>query len=180
MILLLQSVGFPILRPAFRPSFRKRENAETGKKLKYFNANSCIMGISASATLEEEQMRNGAFQHLLRVFCVLAAGVATVGCGQTRWAGSNVAVAAREETKRNPPQRIEIVRAFTDVTAQAGVAHLHHKPVFEAKVKNIEPWLASVGAAAAASDYDNDGDIDLYVTNSRKGFPNALYRNNAG
>ncbi|MDW8367092.1 MAG: VCBS repeat-containing protein [Abditibacteriales bacterium] len=123
-------------------------------------------------------MRNEAFQHLLRVFCALAVGVATVGCGKTRLSGSNVAAAAREETKQGSPQSAEIVRAFTDVTERAGVAWLHHKPIFEAKVKNIEPWLASVGAAAAASDYDNDGDVDLYVTNSRKGFPNALYRNN--
>lgn len=39
-------------------------------------------------------------------------------------------------------------------------------------------WVASVGAAAAAGDYDNDGWIDLYVTNSALGTPNYLYRNN--
>jgi hypothetical protein len=35
-----------------------------------------------------------------------------------------------------------------------------------------------VGAAAAAADFNNDGWIDLYVTDSRQGFPNHLYRNN--
>ncbi len=40
------------------------------------------------------------------------------------------------------------------------------------------PWMASVGASAAAVDYDKDGDIDLYVTNSRLGTANRLYRNN--
>ena len=67
---------------------------------------------------------------------------------------------------------------FTDVTDQAGVGFVHHKPVFEAKVRNIEPWLASVGASAAAGDYDGDGYVDLYVTNSRRGYTNALYHNN--
>jgi hypothetical protein len=46
---------------------------------------------------------------------------------------------------------------FTDVTAPAGVGDLHH----------------TMGAAAA--DYDNDGDQDLYLSNFG---PNVLYRNN--
>lgn len=45
---------------------------------------------------------------------------------------------------------------FTDVTAKAGLA-------------------ASYGMGAAAGDYDNDGDADLYVTSYG---PNHLYRNN--
>ncbi len=46
---------------------------------------------------------------------------------------------------------------FTDVTKEAGVGDVGH----------------SLGVAAA--DYDNDGDIDLYVNNFG---PNVLYRNN--
>jgi hypothetical protein len=46
---------------------------------------------------------------------------------------------------------------FTDVTAQSGVGDTSH------------------GLAVAAADYDNDGDIDLYVSNYG---PNVLYRNN--
>jgi hypothetical protein len=46
---------------------------------------------------------------------------------------------------------------FNDVTAKAGVAN--------------ERW----GFGAAVGDYDNDGDLDLYVTNFG---PNRLYRNN--
>jgi hypothetical protein len=46
---------------------------------------------------------------------------------------------------------------FTDVTEQAGVGHVGY------------------GMGVAAADYDNDGDIDLYVTNYG---PNVLYRNN--
>ena len=46
---------------------------------------------------------------------------------------------------------------FTDVTEQAGVGH------------------EGYGMGAAVGDYDNDGDLDLYVTNFG---PNVLYRNN--
>jgi hypothetical protein len=114
-------------------------------------------------------MRNRMSEQLVRMFLVIVvgAGLMTAGCGPS-W---NSTTGATDAAPVDGP-------AFTEVTAQAGVAHRHHKPIFEAKVKNIEPWLASVGAAAAAADYDNDGDMDLYVTNSRKGFPNALYRNN--
>ena len=47
--------------------------------------------------------------------------------------------------------------AFTDVTAQAAVGDTGY------------------GAGCAVADYDNDGDLDLYVTNFGK---NVLYRNN--
>jgi tetratricopeptide (TPR) repeat protein len=67
---------------------------------------------------------------------------------------------------------------FADVTADAGFTHVHNKPVLDPKIENIMPWMASVGAAAAAGDYNRDGWIDLYVTNSCKGEPNFLYRNN--
>lgn len=46
---------------------------------------------------------------------------------------------------------------FTDVTVQAGVGHLGY------------------GMGAATGDYDNDGDVDLYVTSFGA---NVLYRNN--
>ncbi len=46
---------------------------------------------------------------------------------------------------------------FTDVTQEAGVGH------------------TGFGLGVAAGDYDNDGDLDLYVNNHG---PNVLYRNN--
>ena len=46
--------------------------------------------------------------------------------------------------------------AFVDVTEQAGVGHVGY------------------GMGAATGDYDNDGDVDLFVTNFG---PNVLYRN---
>ncbi|UCE62228.1 MAG: VCBS repeat-containing protein [Phycisphaerales bacterium] len=68
-------------------------------------------------------------------------------------------------------------KPFVDVTDQAGVRHLHHKPVLDKKLDCIMPWMASVGASVAAVDYDKDGDVDLYVTNSQMGRPNKLFRN---
>ncbi|MFQ5495009.1 MAG: FG-GAP-like repeat-containing protein, partial [Phycisphaerae bacterium] len=67
---------------------------------------------------------------------------------------------------------------FVDVTESAGITHTHVAPILDHKLDNIMSWMCSVGAAAAAGDYNNDGWIDLYVTNSRKGTPNYLYRNN--
>jgi hypothetical protein len=51
---------------------------------------------------------------------------------------------------------------FTDVTRKAGVFNLD-----EGK-----------GMGMACGDYDNDGDVDIYVGNDRT--PNFLYRNNGG
>ncbi|MFQ5568918.1 MAG: FG-GAP-like repeat-containing protein [Rhodothermales bacterium] len=69
-------------------------------------------------------------------------------------------------------------RVFTEVARASGITHKHHKPILDHKLDNIDSWVSSVGAAAAAGDYNNDGLIDLYVTTSRKGEPNFLYQNN--
>ncbi|HEY3175985.1 MAG TPA: CRTAC1 family protein [Candidatus Polarisedimenticolia bacterium] len=101
------------------------------------------------------------------------AGLMAAGCSGPEGSGSGGRLSTRRvhDGGRAGP-------TFTDVTDRAGVGFVHHKPVFEDKVRNIEPWLASVGAAAAAGDYDGDGNVDLYVTNSRLGYTNALYHNN--
>ncbi|MCH8252807.1 MAG: CRTAC1 family protein [Planctomycetes bacterium] len=95
-----------------------------------------------------------------------------------------LAATALPACKRNgdrdsaPPPKFAPTAVFTDVTVEAGITHTHHKPVLDQKLDNIMSWVASVGAAAAAGDFDRDGWIDLYVTDSRKGEPNHLYRNN--
>jgi tetratricopeptide (TPR) repeat protein len=67
---------------------------------------------------------------------------------------------------------------FTDITRAAGFTNTHHKPILDRQLDNINSWVSSVGAAAAAADFDGDGWMDVYVTDSRQGFPNHLYRNN--
>lgn len=66
---------------------------------------------------------------------------------------------------------------FRDVTRAVGIDFVHRKPTFDQKVSNIMPWLTSVGASVAAVDFDNNGCVDLYVTNSGEGSQNALYKN---
>ncbi len=67
--------------------------------------------------------------------------------------------------------------AFTDATAAAGIHFTHRRPTFDPKIANIEPHVAAVGASASVADFDGDGWPDFYLTSSRFGAPNALYRN---
>ncbi len=68
--------------------------------------------------------------------------------------------------------------AFDDVTDRAGIDFVHERPVFDSKAANIMPWLSATGAGVFVADYDQDGWMDLYFTNSKQGSFNALYRNN--
>ena len=104
------------------------------------------------------------------------------GCRAAAIVGASLLVAfgsagTARAAGRKPPSKAA-AQAFVDITDQAGVRHRHHKPMLDKKLDGIMPWMASVGASAAAVDYDQDGDIDLYVTNSQMGKPNKLYRNN--
>lgn len=64
-----------------------------------------------------------------------------------------------------------------DETAAAGIHFTHRRPVLDPKLANVEPHVAAVGAGVAIGDFDGDGWPDFYLTNSRFGAPNALYRN---
>ena len=68
--------------------------------------------------------------------------------------------------------------AFKDITHAAGVSHRHHGPFLDNRLKNMGPWFTALGAGGAVGDYDNDGDEDIYLTDSLRGTPNVLYRNN--
>lgn len=68
--------------------------------------------------------------------------------------------------------------AFSDITKDAGVGHRHHGPSVDDKLKNLGPWFTALGAGGSAGDFNNDGYEDIYVTDSLRGKPNMLYRNN--
>ena len=67
---------------------------------------------------------------------------------------------------------------FTEDSAKAGVHFMHEAPIFDPKLAAIMPEIASMGASVSIVDYNRDGWPDIYVTNSRIGSMNALYRNN--
>jgi len=67
---------------------------------------------------------------------------------------------------------------LTEVSKQAGINFVHQAPVLDSQLEPIMPEVASMGASVSIVDYDRDGWLDFYVTNSREGSKNALYRNN--
>ena len=58
-----------------------------------------------------------------------------------------------------------------------GVDFVHEAPTFDSRLDHIMPQVASTGAAVSVADFDKDGWQDFYVTNSREGSLNRLYRN---
>lgn len=66
---------------------------------------------------------------------------------------------------------------LTQAAADAGIEFVHEAPTLDPKLSHIMPQVASMGAAVAVADVDADGHPDLYVTNSKEGSLNRLYRN---
>jgi hypothetical protein len=66
---------------------------------------------------------------------------------------------------------------LTEVSKAAGVDFVHQGPTLDPKLSAIMPEVASMGASVSIVDFDHDGWPDIYVTDSRIGGKNALYRN---
>lgn len=64
-----------------------------------------------------------------------------------------------------------------EVARAAGIEFTHQAPSFDPQLDHIMPQVASMGAAVSIVDVDRDGWLDIYVTNSREGSRNRLYRN---
>ncbi len=65
-----------------------------------------------------------------------------------------------------------------EVSRAAGIDFVHQAPTLDPKLDGIMPQVASMGASVSIVDFDRDGWPDIYVTNSKEGSKNALYRNN--
>jgi len=66
---------------------------------------------------------------------------------------------------------------LTETAKAAGLDFVHEGPALDPKLAHIMPQVTSMGAAVAVVDFDGDGLADLYVTNSKEGSKNRLYRN---
>jgi len=64
-----------------------------------------------------------------------------------------------------------------EVSRAAGITFIHQAPTLDPKLDGIMPQVASMGASVSIVDFDRDGWPDIYVTNSKEGSRNALYRN---
>lgn len=64
-----------------------------------------------------------------------------------------------------------------EVSSEIGINFVHKSPKLDPVLEPIMPIVASMGASVAVADFNNDGWIDIYLTNSRKGTKNALYEN---
>jgi enediyne biosynthesis protein E4 len=67
--------------------------------------------------------------------------------------------------------------ALAESAAAAGLKFKHASAMLDAKLAHIMPQVAALGAGLAVGDFDRDGWIDVYVTNSAEGSQNALFRN---
>jgi hypothetical protein len=66
---------------------------------------------------------------------------------------------------------------FQEVAKAAGIAFTHQAPTLDPQLQHIMAEVASMGAAVSVVDFDRDGLLDIYVTNSGEGSHNHLYRN---
>ena len=67
--------------------------------------------------------------------------------------------------------------ALENVAREAGIDFAHQTPDLDSSLTHIMPEVAQTGASVSVADVDQDGRADLYVTNSKRGTHNALYRN---
>jgi hypothetical protein len=66
---------------------------------------------------------------------------------------------------------------LTESAKAAGVGVVHGGPTLDPQLAHIMPEVASMGAAVSIVDFDRDGRPDLYVTDSKEGSRNHLFRN---
>lgn len=64
-----------------------------------------------------------------------------------------------------------------EVSHASGIDFVHQAPTLDPQLNPIMPEVASMGASVSIVDFDRDGWPDIYVTDSKEGSKNHLYRN---
>jgi hypothetical protein len=88
--------------------------------------------------------------------------------------------ARRESAKSKLDRQTALARHgfyLQEVSHPAGVNFVHQAPTLDPQLNHIMPQVASMGASVSIVDFDRDGWPDIYVTTSKEGARNALYRN---
>jgi hypothetical protein len=83
----------------------------------------------------------------------------------------------RAPTATEPAEAYRHGFRLTESAKAAGLDFVHEAPTLDARLAHIMPQVSSMGAAVSVADFDRDGHSDLYVTNSKEGSRNRLYRN---
>jgi hypothetical protein len=66
---------------------------------------------------------------------------------------------------------------LTESARASGIDFVHQAPTLDPKLAHIMPQVTSMGAAVSVADFDRDGHADFYLTDSKEGSRNRLYRN---
>jgi hypothetical protein len=66
---------------------------------------------------------------------------------------------------------------LTESAKASGIDFFHEGPTLDRKLDHIMPQVSSMGASVSVVDFDRDSLDDIYVTNSKEGSMNRLYRN---
>lgn len=84
----------------------------------------------------------------------------------------------KKESKEAMAYAMEYFGFYLDeVSREAGIDFVHQTPQLDSRLDHILPTIASTGASVSVCDFNDDGWNDFYLTTSKYGESNALYKN---
>ncbi len=83
------------------------------------------------------------------------------------------------EKNSEPTAREEKLHSFKlkEVSKELAIIFEHKKYNVHPKLYHLNDWFNSLGSSVSATDYDNDGNVDLFFCNGKLGSENKLFRN---